>query len=261
MNYLIKSFLLFCGILFLGCNSTYKSIVGVGIGQFFNEEYGKPLILLIEYNPWSMYMGAEVPTFVLYENGQIIYRIIENHEIKLYQIKCPREQINYVIESFGIKKSIYFVTGKINAVSSFVTDQPYTVLILDYERQKTIGVYGLLPGNRCKKAMENFMSVYEKLVNYRGENAEEWLPERIEILFSEYNNARNRRQWIEGFPDLNSPDTIKRSEFDESYSVFISKAQFNEFIEYLSQRGDREATEINGKLMSISYRLPFPNIK
>jgi len=33
-----------------------------------------------------------------------------------------------------------------------------------------------------------------------------------------------------------------------------------EFLEFFRSRGDREAVEINGMKMAISYRIPFPNI-
>lgn len=243
------------------CSSTYSGIVRVGIGQEFNEEFGRPLILLIEYDPWASVIGSDVPIFVLYENGQIIYRVIEDNELNLYYIQFERDDIEDIIKSFEIPNSIYYVPNSINAVSSFVTDQPYTVLILDYKHRKTIDVYGSLPGNQHKSSMNKFMLVYNKLINYHNENAEKWLPERIEVLFWDYSYAPNKRPWIEGFPDLNSPETIKRSKYNESYSVFIRKEQFKDFIEYYYSTGEREAVEINQKLMSMSFRFPFPNIR
>ncbi|OCB77669.1 hypothetical protein B0A79_11230 [Flavobacterium piscis] len=43
-------------------------------GQTDKEKYGRPLIALIETDPWLMVIGSDVPTFALYENGQIIYK-------------------------------------------------------------------------------------------------------------------------------------------------------------------------------------------
>jgi len=46
----------------------------VTFGQTFNEKYGKPIVVLIETDPWLMVIGSDVPTFALYESGQIIYK-------------------------------------------------------------------------------------------------------------------------------------------------------------------------------------------
>jgi hypothetical protein len=45
------------------------------------------------------------------------------------------------------------------------------------------------------------------------------------------------------------------------YSVYIDIKDKAKFMEYYSFLGEKEAVEINGKKMSISYRFPFPNIE
>ena len=34
----------------------------------------RPLVVLLEFDPWQMVIGSDVPTFVLYDDGTIIYR-------------------------------------------------------------------------------------------------------------------------------------------------------------------------------------------
>jgi hypothetical protein len=99
--------------------------------------------------------------------------------------------------------------------------------------------------------------LYDKIRNYRNENAIEWIPPKIEIMFWDYDYAPNKRNWIEGFPDLNSPTTISRNNL---YSVFIDGDKYDTFISYFREKGEREAVEINGRKMSISFRIPFPNV-
>lgn len=85
-----------------------------------------------------------------------------------------------------------------------------------------------------------------------------WLPNKIEVMLWDYNYAPNKRPWPENFPDLNSPSTIKFN--DNTYSVFIDKADFDKFKKYYLSMGEKEAVEINNRKMAISYGLPFPNL-
>ena len=47
-------------------------IANYSFGQEWNGEYGQPIVVLVETDPWLMVIGSDVPTFALYENGQII---------------------------------------------------------------------------------------------------------------------------------------------------------------------------------------------
>ncbi|WP_437918722.1 hypothetical protein [Sphingobacterium sp. LRF_L2] len=58
----------------------------ISIGQTFNEKYGQPIITLIETAPWLMVIGSDVPTFVLYENGQIIYKKVINKKWEYFEV-------------------------------------------------------------------------------------------------------------------------------------------------------------------------------
>lgn len=222
--------------------------------------YGKPLIVLTETDPWLMVVGSDVPAFALYETGQIIYKLIENKELNIYEAILTEEGLQEVIQSFLIPDAIYTLPENIEA--SNWTDQPQNILTLNLtEKTKTINVYGQLKGNSedRKKTPEDFLAIYDKIKQYKNKNAKEWLPEKIEVMFWGYDYAPGKRPWIKGFPDLNSPETVKFN--DGSYTLFIDKANFDELKKYYWSMGDREAVEINGKKMSMSYRLAFPNIK
>ncbi|MBY0426901.1 MAG: hypothetical protein K2Q22_14800 [Cytophagales bacterium] len=127
--------------------------------------------------------------------------------------------------------------------------------------RKTISVYGSLynddEDNSKEKVPQDFLIVYNKIIKYRSKDAKKWLPEKIEIMFWDYNYAPNKRSWIKGFPDLNSSTTLKRG--DDLYSVFIERDKFAQFKKYFASIGEKEAIEINNRKMAMSYRLPFPN--
>lgn len=232
---------------------------GLTYGQQFDSTYGKPLIVLTETDPWLMVIGSDVPTFALYEKGQIIYKSIENKKLKIYEVTLTQEELKKVIESLLISKSIYSLKDDITA--SDWTDQPSNDLYLNITTTKNISVYGSLNdnGESRKKTPKEFLTVYDNIKKYKNNRAKEWLPKTIEVMFWDYNYAPNKRPWIKGFPDLNSKMTVK---FDnDSYSVFIDKEKFMEFKKYYSSMGEKEAVEINDRKMAISFRLPFPNLK
>ena len=235
--------------------STFSTI---SYGQQYDSTYGKYLIVLVETDPWLMVIGSDVPTFALYENGQIIYKLIENEKVKFYEVNLTQTELQKVIQSLKITDELY----KLNHIeASDWTDQPTNVLILNFRMKKAISVYGRLKSNgeAREKTPKEFLVVYDNIKNYKNPNAKEWLPNQIEVMFWDYNYAQNKRPWIEGFPDLKSPTTIKIN--DELYSVFIDKKDFEKFKKYYSSMAANEAIEINGRKMTISYRFPFPNMK
>lgn len=234
-------------------------LCGITNGQQFNNSYGKPIIVLKETDPWLMSIGSDIASFALYEKGQIIYKSVENKKLKIYEVTLNQNELKKVIQSFSIPKSLYSL--KENIIASDWTDQPSNELYLNINKKKTISVYGSLRKKAAerKRTPIEFLAVYDNIKKYRNNAAKEWLPNKIEIIFWDYDYAPNKRKWIKGFPDLNSKTTIKYN--NDSYSVFIDKAKFEEFKKYYSKMGEKEAVEINGRKMAISYRLPFPNLK
>jgi len=231
----------------------------IACGQQYDSTYGKPLILLVETDPWAMVIGSDVPSFALYENGQIIYHKIESRHLKTYEVTLTKAELQNVIKSLSINDSIYQLPIYIEA--SAWTDQPSTILMLNLDSTKIINVYGRLEQNEEArlKTPKSFLTVYDNIKKYNSDSAHEWLPNKIEVLFWDYSYAPAKRPWIKGLPDLNSPTTVKRD--NGMYSVYIDKKDFAEFRKYYSTRGEKQAVEINGKKMAISYRLPYPNLK
>lgn len=235
---------------------------GFAFGQHYDSIYGKPLIVLIETDPWAMVMGSDVPSFVLYENGQIIYQQIENERLKIYEVTLSKTELETVIKSLDITDNIYKLPNDIEASSW--TDQPSNVLMLNFDSTKIINVYGRVGTNSEVRAAipKQFLIVYDNIKKYKSDSAKEWLPNKIEVMFWDYNYAPNKRPWLVGFPDLNSPTTVKRGNNESAiYSVYIDKKDFDEFKNYYSSMGEKQAVEINGMKMAIDYRLPFPNLK
>ncbi|HEY8561282.1 MAG TPA: hypothetical protein VIL74_12975 [Pyrinomonadaceae bacterium] len=222
------------------------------------DNYGKPLIVLVETNPWLMVIGSDTPSFVLYEKGRVIYKKIEGDKSKILEARLSSEESKQFLESLALSDKFYNLPDNIEAVS--FTDQPSNDLYVSVEKKKKVSVYGSLAadGSARKNTPPEFLTVYDKLKKFDRASAKEWLPEKIEVMFWDYSYASKTKKWLPEFSDLNSPSTVKRS--SGMYSVFIDSKDFAKFRSFYNSLEEKQAVEINGKKMAVSYRFPFPNL-
>lgn len=233
----------------------------ISFGQAVDDQYGRPLIVLMETNPWLMVIGSDVPTFVLYENGQIIYKKIVDDEWKYFEVSNDKETTQKIIKSFGITDSLMKEQDFIMA--SNATDQPTVFLLLNFDTLKQISVYGRIR-NIENKARQNtpkdFLTVYDNIINFEAENAKEWLPDSIEVMATNYSDSPKKPlNWNKDWNDINSSSTVKRS--NDLYSIYLDKKYFDDFLDLLKKLKEKQAVEINGEKYSLSYRFPFPKIR
>jgi len=236
-------------------------LVNYSFGQEWNEKYGQPIVVLIETDPWLMIIGSDVPTFALYENGQIIFTRVIKKKWKYFQVSNDRETTQKIIKSFGITDSLMNQPDYIE-VSSW-TDQPTNIMLLNFDTLREISVYGNLDEKRSesrKQTPKDFLTVYDNIKKFKDKNAKEWLPENIEIMLTDYSHSPEKpKEWPENWPNLESESTVKRSE--SLYSLFLQKEHFDDFIKLISDLKEKQAVEINGKKFSVAYRLPYPNLR
>ncbi|MVZ65366.1 hypothetical protein GQF61_05825 [Sphingobacterium sp. DK4209] len=230
-------------------------------GQTFNERYGQPIVVLVETDPWLMVIGSDVPTFALYENGQIIYKKIVNKEWKYFEVSNDRETTQKIVKSFGITDSLMKQKDFIEASSW--TDQPTNVMILNFDTVRQISVYGSIRETKTEaraKVPKDFLTVFDNLIKFESDKAKEWLPDTIEVLATMYNHSPEKPlKWNEEWNDIKSSSTVKRS--DGLFSIYLDKKYFDDFVKLLKNIKEKQAVEINGEKYSLTYRLPFPNLQ
>lgn len=229
-------------------------------GQTNKEKYGRPIIALIETDPWLMVIGSDVPTFALYENGQIIYKKIVDKQIKYYEVTNDKETTQKIIKSFGITDNLMKQEDYIEA--STATDQPTNVLLLNFDLVRQLSVYGQLRDLKNKarqKTPIDFIDVYDKIIKFEDNKAIEWLPDTFEVMATKYSYAPEKSlKWNSEWNDIKSETTVKRNE--DLYSIYLEKKYYKEFKELLKNTKEKQSVEINGEKYSLTYRLPFPNL-
>lgn len=233
--------------------------VTLAYSQHYNDIYGKPIVVLTVTNPWLMVIGSDVPSFALYDNGRVIYKKIIGRQVKYYEGKTDHEKQQLILNDLKITDSLKKLPKQITASTS--TDQPYNMLILNLDSMKTIGVYGNLKASNVRSnTSKAFVAAYNAIMDFTADNAKEWMPDSIEVMLSGYSYAPEKSAiWPANWPDLKNPATMKRG--DDLYSIYLDKKYFDDFIKLISSLKEKQALEVNGKKFSVSYRLPFPNIR
>jgi hypothetical protein len=231
------------------------------IGQTFNEKYGQPIVVLIETDPWLMVIGSDVPTFALYENGQVIYKKVIDKRWKYFEVRNDKEATQKIIKSFGITDKLMKQIDYIEA--SAWTDQPTNIMLLNFDTVRQISVYGRLrdaKNEARKKTPNDFLIVYDNIIKFESDTAKEWLPDTFEVMATKYSYSPEQPlKWNKDWDDINSKTTVKRN--DDLYSIYLDKKYFEDFINLLRSVKEKQAVEINGEKYSLSYRLPFPNLR
>jgi len=232
----------------------------VAFGQTYNEKYGQPIIVLIETDPWLMVIGSDVPSFALYENGQIIYKKTSDNKTEYLEVQNDREKTQQIIKSFGITDSL--MKQKDFTKASNWTDQPTNVMIFNFNTSRRISVYGNLRKKNSedrKNTPKDYLTVYDNILAFNDNSAKKWLPETFEVMATDFSYSKEKPLiWKKEWNDLKSSSTVKRS--DDLYSIYLDKKYYDDFIELLKMINQKQAVEINGKKFSLSYRLPFPNL-
>ncbi|QEM10837.1 hypothetical protein [Mucilaginibacter rubeus] len=229
--------------------------------QNYKSEYGYPVLALIETNPWMMVIGSDVPSFVLYKNGQILYKKTIAGKIKYFQTKVPSNKINETLQMLGVTDSLRILPSYIAGTRA--TDHPSSKLTLNLGHPKRIEVYGSLRYEKSEarqKTPSPFLKVFDKLINFKDSKAKEWLPDSIEVILTSYSYSAERPlNWPLGWPDLRDQHTVQRN--TDLYSVYIDRKDLDKLTKFISSLKDKQAVRVNGRLFSVSYRFPFPNIR
>lgn len=212
-----------------------------------------PVLVLLENNPWAMVLGADSPTFALYEDGTIIQRTPTG----FMTARLTAKELEKLLAGLHLE-AMPPLYGRYHAAES--TDQPKQDLLIYWgKRPVFISVYGSLkdPEVRSKIPTE-IVAIYDKLSGFGHSPSEEWLPDNIEVMIWPYEHAPDPSiKWPDGWPSLSDPKTVRRGE--DSFSIYIPSTKLNETLAFLESGTKKGAVEIDGKKWSASVRFPFPH--
>ena len=217
-----------------------------------------PLIVLIERDPWLMVIGSDSPSFVLYDDGTLIFlKTLESGKKEYLYVSLDNGSLQKIVKELAPPSD--FLKLKDDYSLSDWTDQPTQEFIINLINfKKKVTVYGNLRNDEetRKKAPEPILELFDKIIGYHNKNAQKWLPSKIEVMVWPYEYAPDESIiWPSDWPDLNDKATKK---IGDSYSLFLDSSKFNNLLEFLKTRKEKGAVEINNKKWAVSYRFPFP---
>lgn len=216
----------------------------------------KPLIILVETNPWLEVIGSDSPSFALYEKGEVIFL---RQDSGYLSVRLDENERKSLIDSLSLGKKFYELHDYYEVFRR--TDQPTTMLyVRDEDKTKKIAVYGRIRGDAParSKTPQAFLKVFDKLVSYQNSRATPWMPEKIEVMVWPFDHSRAEPlPWPKSWPDVNDPTTKRMSQ--QGYSIYLDSRYFDDLRRLLATLKEGQAVLINGKKWAISYRFPFPH--
>jgi hypothetical protein len=225
-------------------------------------DYGRPLIVLYQTDPWSTVIGSDSPVFACYERGQVIYRRAVGNEFRHFQAQLTATPAQ-LKQLFGITDSVRQLVHP--PATWFTTDQSANILFLHLDTLQRITVYGRpqpSPPGSPPHPLAPFFRTCARLTSYQNDQATPWLPDTFEVLAVDYSHSSEDRppKWKKRWNDLRSPSTVRRG--DKLYSIYLDKKELPAFLKLLQEMEETsQVVEINGGKYSLSYRWPFPNLR
>lgn len=235
-------------------------------GQGYNKKYGNPIIILSEADPSiesSSYskLGLNAPTFVLYENGQILFRKMIAKELIFFESIVEKNDIQKFIKKIGLTdKLIKKLPKQIQATE--VSCQAFTNLTIRLDSIKNLFISGNIRNPKSddrKRIPKNIMTVYDNLTGYDDKSAKQWIPEYIEVNLTDANDFPGRIiHWSENLANLNN--IISKDTLGQTYKVLIEKKNFKEFYRIMSNVTETATILHNGRNVSVWFQLHYPNL-
>jgi len=229
-----------------------------------HTEAAKPLFVLIKYDPWLMVIGSDSPTFALYDDRTLIYWKQQGRRGKYYSVQLSDEEVSKVLD--GINAKAFASFKKRYEPAAGVTDMPEYLIVLktDDGSYKDVSIYGPLGGapeyiakraeyGRLPKPIDD---AYRFVIAYDNPRAKAWLPPFIEVMIWPYEYAPDKDLiWPKSWPGTRDSATVSHGDM---YSLFIESTHYNDLVDFLARRRERQAVRIDEKKWAVSLRFPFP---
>jgi hypothetical protein len=243
---------------------------GTTVAADFDPYQGpKPLVILIQSNPWGMVIGSETPKVAIYENGDVIFVKDVEGRLAYHYVALDKNQLESALAHSEPVVALKDLKPRYN-IRPNVTDQPTAIFYTrSGERGIATSVYGLmdepteLPGytesaRRVGPAIppNELLKLHAWLSSLDYSGSREWKPKYVEVMFWDYSYAPEASiHWPKEWPSLESDRAIKRA---SAYSVYLDGSMLPKLRAFLATRNEKGAVEISGKKMAASYRFAFP---
>jgi ankyrin repeat protein len=207
-----------------------------------------------EWAHWAPVFGADSPALTLYDNRDLIFY---NRQADRYDtVQLTEGEYTRLLEEIIPKDLAMLEDGYYRF---YATCQNVYHFYFGGQLQRMVWVYGhptvyVADDEWAFDIPQSLRRCFNTVERYQNNRAVRWLPETIEVIvWDMWPTEKEYLAWPADWPDLDSPDTIRRSEV---YSVFLPNALYDEFMALLDE--SKGIVMMNGKPMVISYRISIP---
>ena len=231
-------------------------------GQITDTSFGKPIFWYRVSDPWAMFMGAEGPPFILYDNGKILFWKSGGYNVTQLDEGEKMELISEVNlgDTLFQKSRFYNATNPEPNGEIMATDNPSYSIFVKLDTLVRVSVYGYISSKKYRKRFPSqVLKIHDFILNFDADKYIKWVPDKIEVMLSDYSHSPDTPiQWPTNWPDLNSPNTRKQQGYVTS--IYLDKRYFSQLTKLIKKRREKQAFEINGKKYFIGYRFPIPGL-
>lgn len=159
-------------------------------------EEAKPLFVLVEYNHRAMVVGADTPTFALYDDGTVIFWRKEGRGGKYVSAKLTDSEVSGVLEQ--VNPQSFVSLGRRYEPAGGISHAPETLMVLREKGGSYKGVYifGSLrreENGSYPRGVPNLLAdVFQFATTYDNAKATEWLPDSVEVMVWPYEYAPDK---------------------------------------------------------------------
>lgn len=180
-----------------------------------------PIILLRKACRWQMIPDRIIwkryffdPTFVLYDDGLVIYSKNPDAD-EWYSVQLTPVEVEELLKGFDIEEFLRLKNFYV------VTDDPHLDKdggIIKYWQGghvKEVKVWG-----SWKNAPEVLFKIFKSMTSFNHPNAHLWEPQTVVVDIFPSGRLQGESAWPEDWPDLNDPTSIK-GDIKDNYHIFI----------------------------------------
>jgi hypothetical protein len=234
----------------------------ISFGQTTDTSFGKPIFWYYVSDPWAMFMGAEGPVFILYNNGKLLFW--KNGVYNLTEV--DEAEKTELINELGLTDTLFQKSKYFNATNPdpngliMATDNPTYTVFMSLDTLVRVSVYGYISSKEYRKRFpKQILQIHDCVLNFDSDKSNKWIPEKVEVMLSDYSHSLEVPiKWPTNWPDLNSPDTRKQGDYVTS--IFLGKKYFGQLAKLIKKRKEKQAFEINGRKFFVGYRFPIAGL-